>query len=52
MELKRNHSVLFLIVHDDEIDKDWHEIFMKQARNHALKAKFIYTTEPEIVQVW
>lgn len=40
-----------MIVHDKEIDHDWHSIFAKQARDKALKAKFAFTKNPEIVQV-
>lgn len=50
-ELKRNHSVLFLIVHDEEVDMDWQGLFFKQAKDKALKAKFAFTTNPEIVEV-
>ena len=50
-ELQKNHSVLFLIVHDEELDSDWHSIYMKQARDKALRAKFAYTTNPDIVSV-
>lgn len=49
--LKKNHSVIFLIVHDEEIDHDWHRIFIKQANDKALKAKFAFTTDPGIVEV-
>lgn len=49
--LKKNYSVIFLIVHDEEIDHDWHGIFMTQARDKLLKAKFAFTTKPEIVEV-
>lgn len=50
-ELQQNHSVIFLIVHDEEVDKDWEKIFFKQAADKALKAKFAFTTNPEIVEV-
>ena len=50
--LKKNHSVIFLIVYDEEIDRDWHGIFMRQARDKILKAKFAFTTKPEIVEVY
>lgn len=50
--LKLNHSVIFLIVHDEQIDNDWHRIFMKQARDKALQAKFAFTTDPEILEVY
>ena len=49
--LRKNYPVIFIIVHDNEIDYDWHNIFVKQARAKALKAKFAYTTNPEIVEV-
>ena len=49
--LKKNHSVIFLIVHDEEIDHDWQRIFMKQAHDKALKAKFAVTTNAQVVEV-
>lgn len=49
--LKKNHSVVFMIVHDQKIDVDWQRIYMKQANDKALKAKFAVTTNPDIVEV-
>ena len=49
--LMKNYSVIFMIVHDETIDHDWHSIYAKQARDKALKAKFALTKNPEIVQV-
>lgn len=49
--LKKNYSVVFLIVHDGEIDQDWHRIFMRQANDKALKAIFAVITNPDIVEV-
>lgn len=49
--LKNNHSVVFLIVHDQEVDRDWQRIYMKQANDKALKAKFAITTNPDVVEV-
>lgn len=49
--LQKNHSVIFMIVHDETIDQDWHGIYMKQAKDKALKAKFAFTTHPEVVEV-
>ena len=49
--LKKNHSVLFMIVHDQEIDVDWQRIYIKQANDKALKAKFAVTTNPDVVEV-
>jgi hypothetical protein len=50
--LKNNHSVIFLIVHNQEVDADWQRIFMKQANDKALKAKFAVTTNPDVVEVF
>ena len=50
-DLQKNHSVLFLLVHDEEIDADWHSVYMKIASEKALVAKFAYTTEPDVVKV-
>ena len=49
--IQKNFSVVFMIVHDETLDQDWHGIFIKQARDKALKAKFAFTKNPEIVQV-
>ena len=49
--LQKNHSVIFMIVHDGTIDQDWHGIYTKQAKDKALKAKFAYTTNPEVAEV-
>ena len=49
--LRKNHSVVFMIVHDKMIDRDWHSIYVRQARDKALKAKFTFTKNPEVVQV-
>ena len=50
-DLQKNHSVLFLLVHDEEVDADWHSVYVKMASEKALIAKFAYTTEPNIVKV-
>ncbi len=49
--IQKNYSVVFMIVHDKTVDQDWHGIFARQARDKALKAKFAFTKNPEIVQV-
>ena len=50
-DLQKNHSVLFLLVHDEEVDADWHSVYVKMASEKALIAKFAFTTEPDIVKV-
>ena len=50
-DLQKNHSVLFLLVHDEEIDADWHSVYTRIASEKALDAKFAYTTEPDVVKV-
>lgn len=49
--LQKNHSVLFLLVHDEEIDADWHSVYLRTASENVLDAKFAYTTDPDGVKV-
>ena len=48
-ELRRNNSVSFLLIHDQDVDRDWQRTFTKTAREKALVAKFAYTTNPDII---
>ena len=50
-ELRKAHPVIFLLVHDWEVDRDWHGTYTKVAMEKALRGKFCYTTEPGIVEV-
>jgi len=49
--LQPSGSSLFLIVYNEEVDKDWHPIFVRQATEKCLKAKFAYTTSADIAKV-
>lgn len=47
------NPVIFLLVHEgeEEFDRDWQGTFSKVAREKALRGKFFFTTNPEIVKV-
>ena len=49
--IQKNHSILFLLVHDEEIDADWHSVYLRIASENVLDAKFAYTTDPDVVKV-
>ena len=52
LELMRpSDSALFLAVYDEEVDRDWHGVYMRQATEKCLKGKFAYTTSSEIAKV-
>ena len=53
VDLQTSYPVLFLLVHEgeEEVDRDWQSAFSQVAREKALKGKFIYTTNPDVVKV-
>ena len=49
--VQRDHPVVFLLVHDDQQDPDWHRAYSRVAQEKGVAAKFIYTTKIDLVQV-
>lgn len=50
--LQTAESAVFMIVHHEDVDQDWHGLFMRQAKEKCLKAKFAYTTKKAIAEVF
>lgn len=48
---QRNYSVLFLLVHDREVDSDWHATYTQVANEKVLRGKFLETAQPDVVKV-
>ena len=50
-ELQRTHPVLFILVDEGELDPDWRATYMKLAYERILKARYLYTTNPDVLKV-
>ena len=51
VELQENHPVLFILVENGEIDRDWHSLYWRLAQEMTLLGKFVFTLDPNIVKV-
>ena len=50
-ELQKSHPVLFILVDDGELDLDWRATYMKLAYERILRARYLYTTNPDVLKV-
>ena len=50
-EAQHDHPAVFLLVHDGQMDPDWHQTYSQVAQEKGLMAKFFYTTKVDLVQV-
>ena len=50
-ELQRTHPVLFILVDEGELDLDWKATYMKLAYERILRARYLYTTNPDVLKV-
>ena len=50
-ELQRTHPVLFILVDEGELDLDWKATYMKLAYERILRARYLYTIDPDVLKV-
>lgn len=49
--LQKDHPVLFLLIHDGEVDDDWGRIYSKAAKENVLRGVFLDSLNPDIIKV-
>ena len=50
-ELQKTHPVIYIFADDGELDPDWKAIYMKLANEKILRARYLYTTNPDVLKV-
>ena len=49
--LQKVHPVVFLLIHDGEVDADWERLYTKAAKENVLKGTFFYSLNADILKV-
>lgn len=49
-EIQKLHPVVFALIHDRTVDETWQSIFTEVAKDRLLVAKFVCTTDPDILK--